>query len=100
MKLEIAGTSGVIDYDSAKDAPLVSMIRGSSFEAAGVTVPESPLEQSPYYRELEHFFSCIRQGSDPLVSAEDAYEALRIALAALTSMSTGQPVVLQAEACV
>lgn len=100
MKLEIAGTSGVIDYDSAKDAPLVSMIRGSSSEDAGVTVPESPLEQSPYYRELEHFFSCIRQGSDPLVSAEDAYEALRIALAALTSMSTGQPVVLQAEASV
>lgn len=98
MNLEIAGTSGVIDYDSAKDSPLLFKTRSSAASVPGVVVPESPLERSPYYRELEHFMSCIRDGSEPLVSAEDAYEALRIALAALASMASGEPVVIEDDA--
>ncbi|MFB4326245.1 Gfo/Idh/MocA family oxidoreductase [Paenibacillus sp. BR1-192] len=94
MNLEMAGTSGIIDYDSAKDSPLLFKSRSSAATIPGVAVPESPLERSPYYRELEHFMSCIRDGSEPLVSAEDAYEALRIALAALASMAAGEPVVV------
>ncbi|MBX4147402.1 Gfo/Idh/MocA family oxidoreductase [Paenibacillus lautus] len=98
MNLEMAGTSGVIDYDSAKDSPLLFKTRSSAATVPGVVVPESPLERSPYYRELEHFMSCIRDGSEPLVSAEDAYEALRIALAALASMASGEPVVIENDA--
>lgn len=98
MNLEMAGTSGVIDYDSAKDSPLLFKTRSSAATVPGVVVPESPLEQNPYYRELEHFMSCIRDGSEPLVSAEDAYEALRIALAALASMASGEPVVIEDDA--
>ncbi|RAR44996.1 Gfo/Idh/MocA family protein [Paenibacillus sp. MDMC362] len=98
MNLEMAGTNGVIDYDSAKDSPLLYKTRSSAAAVPGVVVPESPLERSPYYRELEHFMSCIRDGSEPLVSAEDAYEALRIALAALASMASGEPVVIEDDA--
>lgn len=98
MNLEMAGTSGVIDYDSAKDSPLLFKTRSSAATVPGVVVPESPLERSPYYRELEHFMSCIRDGSEPVVSAEDAYEALRIALAALASMASGEPVVIEDDA--
>lgn len=95
MNLEMAGTSGIIDYDSAKDSPLLFKTRSSSATIPGVVVPESPLEHSPYYRELEHFMSCIRDGCEPLVTAEDAYEALRIALAAIASMASGEPVVIE-----
>ena len=63
MNLEMAGTSGVIDYDSAKDSPLLFKTRSSAATVPGVVVPESPLERSPYYRELEHFMSCIRDGA-------------------------------------
>lgn len=95
MQLEMAGTSGVIDYDSSKDTPLIMRDRGQRpGSRAGVPVPESPLEPSPYTRELAHFVSCIQDGSEPLVTAEDAYEALRISLAALESARTGRPVTL------
>ncbi|KOR90089.1 Gfo/Idh/MocA family protein [Paenibacillus solani] len=94
MNLEMAGTKGIIDYDSAKDSPILFKTRSNAATIPGVAVPESPLARSPYYRELEHFMSCIRDGSEPLVSAEDAYEALRIALAALASMDSGEPVLI------
>lgn len=95
MNLEIAGTKGIIDYDSARDKPLLSLNRSSSTAGGGgVPVPESPVEENPYKQELRHFIDCIEQGTQPLVTAEDAYEALRIALAALESMETGQPVTL------
>ncbi|WP_127594275.1 Gfo/Idh/MocA family protein [Paenibacillus lautus] len=95
MNLEMAGTSGIIDYDSAKDSPLLFKTRSCAATIPGVVVPESPLEHSPYYRELEHFMSCIRDGCEPLVTAEDAYEALRIALAAIASMASGEPVIIE-----
>lgn len=92
MSLEMAGTTGVIDYDSKTDSPLSFRSRRTSDSAPGVTVPESPLEKSPYYRELEHFISCLNSGKEALVTDEDGIEAVRIALAALESMKTGQPV--------
>jgi len=98
MYFEMAGTTGVIDYDSRTDTPIVYKSRRQSETVPGVIVPESPLAQSPYYRELAHFMSCIQDGSEPLVTAEDALEALRISLAALSSMSSGQPVLLAPDA--
>lgn len=95
MNFEMAGTSGVIDYDSQKDSPLLFTSRSRTETAPGVIVPESPLARSPYELELEHFMSCIRTGDRPKVTAEDAYEALRIALAALSSMASGRPVALE-----
>lgn len=89
---EIAGTSGILDYNSAKDTPLVSFTRSDSASVAGVAVPESPLLETPYAKELHHFISCIKEEREPLVSAEDAYEALAISLAAIESSRTGEPV--------
>lgn len=96
MRFEIAGKTGIIDYDSAKDTPLLSFTRNPGASSEGVAVPESPLQENPYYRELKHFISCIESGSKPIVSAEDAYEAMRIALAAIESVNTGKPVTLEA----
>lgn len=97
MYLEMAGTSGVIDYDSSKDTPLIVRDRSQGRQSGVPTrapMLENPLEHSPYYQELLHFMECIRDGHEPLVTAEDAYEALRIALAALESIRTGHPVIL------
>lgn len=93
MNLEMAGTQGIIGYDSARDQPLLSFQRGGhAGGGGGVPVPESPVEENPYSQELRHFLNCIEQDKEPIVTAEDAYEALRIALSALKSMETGRPV--------
>ena len=94
MKFEMAGKSGIIEYDSAKEQPLAVFSRAEQTGSRGVAIPESPLKENPYYLELKHFLSCIEQDKKPVVTAEDAYEAMRISLAATESMKTGKPVSL------
>lgn len=91
-RLEISGKEGIISHDSEEAVAIRSSFRTRSSEAAGVAVPESPLNHDPYYLELEHFIDCIEHGKPPIVSAEDGYQALEISLAALESIQTGNPV--------
>jgi UDP-N-acetylglucosamine 3-dehydrogenase len=97
MKLEIAGSRGIIDYDSARDKPIVLSQRNTKESGGGVAVPESPLKDNPYYLELKHFIDCLELGLEPIVTAEDAYSAMQISLAAIRSIQTGEPVVLGEE---
>jgi UDP-N-acetylglucosamine 3-dehydrogenase len=92
-QLEIAGSDGIIHHDSDEAMPIRSVIRSQS-HTGGVAVPESPLLKDPYLLELEHFIDCIRFEKEPIVTAEDGYKALEIALAALESAQTGRPVLL------
>jgi len=55
-----------------------------------VEVPESPAVEDPYYLELRHFVDCFKTGAAPLLTVEDGYEAVRIALAAIESVKTGR----------
>ncbi|WP_346428492.1 Gfo/Idh/MocA family protein [Alicyclobacillus mengziensis] len=96
-ELEITGTKGMITHDSAATAAIHKQLRSSGGQNGGkegssVAVPESPLRKSPYQLELEHFMDCLRTGTDPLVTAEDAYKALEISFCALKSARTGEPV--------
>jgi UDP-N-acetylglucosamine 3-dehydrogenase len=56
--------------------------------------PDLASGTSPYVTELEHFIRCIATGEESIVEARDAYEALRISLAATESVLTGEPVTL------
>jgi UDP-N-acetylglucosamine 3-dehydrogenase len=89
--IEIAGTQGMIEHDSRQSAPIRVHTDSRQHGQAGVAVPESPLTQSPYYLELEHFLHCIRTTTEPIVTAEDGYKALEIAAAANLSAATGRP---------
>ena len=91
-KFEIAGKSGIIEFDSSKVQPVVTGRNSSS--SGGVAVPESPLKDNPYFMELQHFIQCIEKNEQPIVTAEDAVKAMEISLAALESIETGKPVVL------
>ncbi len=88
--LEVAGSRAMVATDSTQPSPV--QLRG------GATGPgESPdvaTGKSPFQTELEHFVRCIATGEDPLVSAHDAYEALRIGLAAIESATSGKAVTL------
>jgi predicted dehydrogenase len=94
MKFEIAGKEGIVDFDSSKTKPLLTVSRKKELGISGVAVPESPLKENPYYLELMHFLECIESGNSALVTAEDAYKAMEISLAALLSIETGKPVTL------
>jgi UDP-N-acetylglucosamine 3-dehydrogenase len=94
-KFEFAGTSGIVDYDSSKVAPVKLVKRVKTQEASGVVVPESPLNETPFQRELSHFIDCIETGKQPIVTAEDGYKAMEIAFAAKESAESGKPVLLE-----
>jgi predicted dehydrogenase len=93
-QFEFAGKNGIIEYDSLKEEPVLLSIKQLNDGKSGVAVPQSPLKKSPYYIELEHFLTCLKSNEPPIVTAEDAYKAMEISVAALQSLKTGLPVTL------
>lgn len=90
---EFAGSGGIIRTDSEKSRSVI--IRKSAQNAEGqrfAEIPESPSLHSPYYLELEHFITCLRENREPAVTPEDACRALVVANAARESAVTGQAV--------
>ncbi|MFS0823272.1 Gfo/Idh/MocA family protein [Bacillus sp. 1P02SD] len=96
-QFEFAGKSGIIEYDSLKEEPVLLSIKQSVDKKSGVEVPKSPLKKSPYFIELKHFLKCMKTNETPIVTAEDAYKAMEISVAALQSIKTGLPVILKGE---
>ncbi|MBP1962762.1 Gfo/Idh/MocA family protein [Paenibacillus aceris] len=92
---EFAGSEGLVRTDSMS-AKSLQIRKTIPMESGGkvVEIPQSPNFYDPYYIELEHFLTCIREGSDPIVTVHDACKALEIAKAALESIRTGKVVLL------
>lgn len=92
-RLEIAGDRGLLDYDNERSAPLrVSMHEAEGGAVAAVAIPENPVDESPFLREIRHFLECVESGAPFRVGPRDALAALRIALAAIESSRSGFPV--------
>jgi UDP-N-acetylglucosamine 3-dehydrogenase len=88
--IEVAGSSALLTVDSTEPARL-ELIQET---AAPGEVPDLASGKNPYEKELEHFVRCIATGEEPIVEGQDAYEALRIGLAATESVLTGEPITL------
>jgi UDP-N-acetylglucosamine 3-dehydrogenase len=88
--IEVAGSRALLTADSTEQATL-ELIRET---AAPGEVPDLASGENPYEKELEHFVHCIATGEESIVEGRDAYEALRIGLAATESVLTGRPVTL------
>jgi predicted dehydrogenase len=86
--IEIAGSRGLLTSNST-EAPPLRLLQDPDGEA-----PPVAAGRSPYAAELEHFVRCLRTGEEPVVGGSDAREALRVSLAAIESVRTGNPVVL------
>jgi predicted dehydrogenase len=94
-RFEIAGDQGLMEWDSLDSVPLtVTLKAADSPGIPGNPQPLSPLapHDDPYYLELSHFLDCLESGKDPLVSAQDGLEAVRLSLAAIESIRTGRPI--------
>ena len=92
--IEVAGSRALLTVDSTEPATL-ELIRET---AAPGEVPDLASGKNPYEKELEHFVHCIATGEESIVEGRDAYEALRIGLAATESVLTGEPVTLDGQA--
>lgn len=91
-RLEVAGTGGLLSFDSRTAAPVRVSRRAPEGQAAGVSIPESPVAQSPYHREMRHFADLVAGRARPVVEPRDALEAIRVALAARRSAESGRVV--------
>ena len=90
-RIEIAGTEGLIEWDSQGERPLRSTIikNGKATHSHA-----SPLarEDDPYYQELAHFLDCLENDKPFLVSPHDGLMAVKVSQAILASMKRGEPV--------
>lgn len=92
VKIEVSGDQGLLEYSSEDTKPLSVNIQSTGSTSTGVAIPESPLAEDPYTSELRHFIDCVKNKKKPLVTTQDAVNALKVALGALESIETGQPV--------
>jgi predicted dehydrogenase len=88
--IELAGSRALVAIDST-DPPQVRLLGGTTGPGDS---PDVVTGKSPFQTELEHFIRCIATGEEPVVDARDAYEALRIGIAAIESVMIGKPVTL------
>jgi UDP-N-acetylglucosamine 3-dehydrogenase len=96
-RLEITGDQGLVEWDSLGPTPLTLTLKPEEAPGSpGVPHPHSPLapHDDPYLLELEHFLDCLERGVDFVVSPQDGLEAVRLSLAAIESIRTGQPIYL------
>ena len=94
-QFEIAGSKGLIQHDSAKAANAgIFHHANPNTDRPEVPLPSSALHEDPYTTQLKSFYSHLMHNTPIPVTAEDGLAALKIALAALESAQTGQPVSL------
>jgi predicted dehydrogenase len=86
----IAGTEGTVSYSSLENSGLISEVPGAA--AAGLTIPDVELRESPYLAEIREFTAAFQGGPEPRVTAEDGAIAVYLAEAALRSLDTGDVV--------
>lgn len=93
--LEIAGSQGLIEHPHSSSVPLGIHLKATdNGTEADIAVPSSPLSEDPYTTEIKHFYDALTQGITPRVSARDALEAVRLAIAIQQSVETGKPVIV------
>lgn len=89
-RFEFAGSRGILTHDSYQEQAL-NINRSSE---SGVAIPQSLDVDSPYDLEIAHFIEALHKDLPFRVTPDDAYQALRVALAAQASALTGKSISL------
>jgi len=85
----VAGSLGILDFDSRREPMLVCTSR-----TEGVKVAENPQVSSPVDAQLADFLDAIEKGQTPVCPLEEGVRAVRLALAALESAHAKLPIVI------
>lgn len=94
-RLEIAGSDGWLEADSDKMAAIGLHLHQTHTAAPDVPLPGSPLAESPYTTQIKSFYNALAHNAPAPVTAADGLAAVQIALAAIQSAQSGQPVALE-----
>jgi predicted dehydrogenase len=92
-RLEISGDGGFLEWDAAENKPITQIMSTPTRDGKILTEysPLAPVD-NPYNAELAHFLTCIETGQPFRVTPHDALMAVKVALAAIESVRSGQPV--------
>ncbi|MEM1505611.1 Gfo/Idh/MocA family oxidoreductase [Domibacillus sp. 8LH] len=90
---EVFGSAGMVTAGSVQQTNM------TRYTADGISMDtyrkDTELLHDAYVAELTSFIDCVRSGNKPVVTGEDARNALAIALACIKSVQTRQPVKLE-----
>jgi predicted dehydrogenase len=90
-RLEIAGSRGIIQCDSAETVPVVARLHQGA--ASGTTaLADVSLTANPFEAELTHFLDVVAGRAEPVLTPLDAVVAVQLAAAAWLSARDGVPV--------
>jgi len=87
----VAGTDGMLSYDSARD-PSLHTDTGAADDGGERLLPDVSLVESPFLTEIREVAAAFAGGPAPRVSAADGVAAVRLAAAANASLAAGRPV--------
>jgi predicted dehydrogenase len=87
-RLEIAGSRGMIGFDSEETAPIVARLHRED-AAADTGLGDVSLAADPFQAEVQHFLDVVAGRREPVITALDAVAAVQLAAAVRTSARTG-----------
>ncbi len=94
QRIEIAGTDGIIEWDSRARPPVELALAGEDGMLAASGSSPTAAHDDPYYAELAHFVRCVKAKEPFLVTPYDGLMAVKISRAAIESLETGKPVTI------
>lgn len=96
MAFEIVGTDGQLEYDNQQDASII--LQKTENEEFNMTKssPDAKYEE-PYYAELRSFIDHLIYDKELVVTPEQAYESLKVALALKESADKKQAILINEE---
>jgi predicted dehydrogenase len=89
---KVLGTDGTIIWDGTTDS--VMLFSNETGHWSTLHDAQKVDWNQMYISELEHFFACIRERKEPLITGSDGKRVLQIALAALQSSSEQRSITL------
>ena len=93
-RIEIAGTGGIIEWDSRARQPVdIAIAQDGGSLASSSSSPTAP-QHDPYYAELAHFVSCVEAEEPFLVTPYDGLMAVKVSRAAIESLESGRAVTI------
>jgi predicted dehydrogenase len=90
-RLEIAGSRGMVGFDSDETAPIVLRLH-REVASATTALADVSLADNPFETEVRHFLGVVEGRQQPVLTALDAVAAVQLAAAARTSAREGKPV--------
>lgn len=98
--LDIAGTDGVIEWNSSDDTePMhTHLAEAPKQQVSDVALPPTLESDTPFDFEIRHFYEALIHNTPFIVTPRDGLAAVQVALAARESLKTGRTVTLNQEA--